>query len=483
MKFLRSLPQDTGFFQTYAKLARSIRLSGIFAQVVSAATEVGIIYALSYEALSPIIPQIAMYVAALVAVLGTITIEGGLRVTTPQAVDAVLHRRFAGLHLVMTVAVFTVVVLLGIASGTLSFKNSTTIVDNLTAPVAEQDKQQAKQEYTGLQAEAVAQWQADSSTIATKWATLISSQDAALSAKVEAAKAKLVNIRRKEIRTGRSYATMKDNARAAVTAMEAEKAGKLAELQAGRAAELDEARLGFRQKYASQEAAQSEAITSIEAGHENKVARYGGGLGYFTIVCLIIFFASVILERVHCKGSKINESVEVSQYDVNPHWFTNLRDALRDRWNYAVQSRITEFANHTTPPPLPSQPAQLYDPTQLANIQITLKLDGRDTDEEVIYVQPKRRPIGFGAHGRGEEDAESPRGLYSTPKTPDVEVRQYKQRLKFYKKRVGTHTQKKIKLEKAGQPVPQRTLDAIENNKQWVQHYIGLINQAEGRKS
>lgn len=495
MKFIRSLPKDTGFFETYAKLARSIKMSGIFAQVVSAATEVGIIYALSYQALAPILPGIAAYLAGLVAALGTITIEGGLRVTTPQAVDAVLYGRFAGLHLVMSVAVFVVVILLGAASGVLSFKNSDTIVENLTAPAAGREKLAADSLFAGQQAEAAAQWRADSATIAAKWATLLDGQGAAYSGRIAAAKTDLANIRRKEARTGNSYATQKDNAKAAIAALEAEKAGKLAELEAGKAAELDGARASFRDRSAGYELAHSEATGAIESGQEEKVAKYGGGLGYFTVVCLIIFFASVILDRVHHKGSGIAETVEVSQYDVSPHWFTNLKDAVRDRWNYALQSRITAFADRTPPPPLPAQPAQLYDPTQLANITVTLKVeqDGADgEDENVIYIQPKRRQIGFRTGETPEDSTDSPRDLYNarehegeTPKrtheTPDL--RHLKQRLKEYKKRLGSHTQKKLKLERAGKEVPARTTLAIENNRQWVRHYTDLINQAEGRKA
>ncbi|MCB0583675.1 MAG: hypothetical protein KDD10_30625, partial [Phaeodactylibacter sp.] len=393
-------------------------MSGIFAQVISAATEIGIIYALSHQALFPIFPEAAPYLAGLVAALGTITIEGGLRVTTPQAVDAVLYGRFGGLHLVMSIAVFVVVILLGGASGVLSFKNSDTIVENLTAPEAGREKLAADSLYSGLEAEAMAQWTADSTTIADKWRTLLAGQEKAFAGRIAAAKTDLANIRRKEARTGDSYATQKDNAKAAIAALEADKAGKLAELEAGQAAEIDNARAAFRERLAGYEADHSDATGAIESGQAEKVAKYGGGLGYFTIVCLIIFFVSVILDRVHHKGSGIAETVEVSQYDVNPHWFTNLKDAVRDRWNYTLQSRITAFADRTPPPPLPKQPAQLYDPTQLANIQITLKLDQSDDDQDgVIYISPKRRQIGF----RTPEEDSSPRDLYNA-RTADGET-------------------------------------------------------------
>ena len=65
--------------------------------------------------------------------------------------------------------------------------------------------------------------------------------------------------------------------------------------------------------------------------------------------------------------------------------------------------------------------------------------------------------------------------------TPDL--REWKQRLKFYKKRLGSHQQKALKYERKGEEVPKRTLDAIANNRQWVEHFTTLISQAEGRKA
>ena len=103
MKHLRTAPTETGFFETYAKLAKSITLSGVFAQIVSGLTEIGGIFAASYSALLPIFPELALPIAGAVAIIGTAVLELGLRVLMPHTVDAVLYRRYSGLHLPMTI--------------------------------------------------------------------------------------------------------------------------------------------------------------------------------------------------------------------------------------------------------------------------------------------------------------------------------------------------------------------------------------------
>jgi hypothetical protein len=54
---------------------------------------------------------------------------------------------------------------------------------------------------------------------------------------------------------------------------------------------------------------------------------------------------------------------------------------------------------------------------------------------------------------------------------------QMKQRLKMYKKRLGSHTQKKLKAERKGDIPSDRTLSAIQNNEQWVRLYEYLLNE------
>jgi len=504
MKSLQGLPTITAFFETYAFLIKAIRQSGYAAQLISGLTEIGGIFAPAYTSLLPIFPEYAVYVAGTIAVVGTVVIEGGLRVLLPHSVDAILHRRFSGLYLPMTIAIWLCAALLLATSGVLSFQNSKEIVKEYM-PTAEQLATTGQDStWSAERASLGALFSQDSAMIAGRHESLIAAEKAAFAGRVQAAKTELENLQRKESRTGQSYATQKDETRAAIATLEAEAAGKVASLEATRAEELASARRAYLDGIGAKEKRYLAAVDSVGAINQaaideraGKVASYGGGLGYFTIICLFILCAAVTLDRIHRKGSGITEAVELSQYDVNPHWWTNLRAAVSERFNHAMQSRITAFADKTPPAPLPAQPAELYDPAQLANIQITLKVDQGDGDEEgVIYIKPKRRQIGFltpqnnGSATRGKPNNDkgskdqNSRAIKSTEKeayyTPDLW--KLKQRLKDYKKRLASFEQKKRYAERKGKEVPARTINAIANNRAKVEEYINLINQAEGRK-
>lgn len=497
MKHLRTAPTQTGFFETYARLSKSITLSGVFAQVVSALTEIGGIFAAAYSALSPIFPKLALPIAGAVALIGTAVLELGLRVLAPHTVDAILYRRYSGLHLPMTIAIWILTAVLLTASGLLSFQNSKTIVAEY-APEAEQiTTTEADSVYQAATAQHSATWQADSARITEQYAAQITATTTAGAGKVNAAKRELSNWYNREKRTGQSYATQKDKARQLIADREADAAAQITALQAAQITAIEEARQRYREATKGAEEVHKAAKREVKAANNSAttdraatVSAYGLGLGWFTICCLLIFTSAVVLERIHAKGSGVTEKVELSQYDLNAGAMVEAWQALRDRVQYNIRSRIQAFAERTPPPPLPTPAPELYDPTQFANIAVTLKVEqAADEDEQVIYIQPKRRAIGFRtqetspkAHTKKTtKKGQNPCAIKGTPKatheTP--ELRQLKQRLKDYKKRLGKHEQKARVQARTKGEATRRTLEAVANNRHWVEYYTTLINQAE----
>jgi len=512
MKHLNTAPINTGFFEVYAKLSKSIRASGIFAQVVSGLTEVGGIYTVAYSNLLPIFPSLAMYMAGGIALIGTAVIELGLRVLAPHTVDAVLYRRFAGLHLPMTISIWLLTAILMATSGIISFSNSKVIVNEFTPPPDQETTNQADSIYQAKTDELAAAYSIDSAAIASRYASQISSAIKASEGQQKAARRELSNLYNKEKRTGQSFATAKDDARQKIADLEAASAEVVAGLEAAKSTDLAAAYTSYKLSIAKVEEAHQIATGEVKAANEESkagraatVAGYGSGLGWFTIVCLLIFSAAIILERIHRKGSGIQEKVELSQYDLNPSALVEAWAALRERWQYGLRSRIAAFAEKTPPAPLPTSTAELYDPTQAANISVVLKIEkiADEGSERVIYIEPKRRQIGFQGTGKSTSQPRKPNTNTNTKtetsehehqagphteKTPNScavkgqeenpNLSDLTQRLKMYKKRLGKHTQKAQKLEKAGKDIPARTLNAIENNRQWVDHYTQLINEA-----
>ncbi|MBV6655469.1 MAG: hypothetical protein KI786_16990, partial [Mameliella sp.] len=183
MKYLRSTPSDHTFFSVYAKLSRLIKASGYFAQVVSALTEVSGIGAAAYSVLFPIFAENAIHISAAIATIGTVVLEVGLRVTIPQAVDAVLYKRWQGLHMAMSVSVFILGAVLLTTSGVLSYKNSKTVVDSVvTTPQRDSLAIQAAQiEYNATKAKLGEAYRADSTTTSQRYQKRIQAQETAFS--------------------------------------------------------------------------------------------------------------------------------------------------------------------------------------------------------------------------------------------------------------------------------------------------------------
>ena len=503
MKNLRSTPNDMDFFAVYANLRRKIIASGYFAQVVSALTEVGGIFAASLSILLPIFGSHSVYIAAVIAVIGTAVLEIGLRVVAPQMIDAILYKRWQGLHLAMSISVFILgFVLLG-TSGVLSYKNSKTVVDTMVEePELDSLAIQAAQiKYNAELSKLNRAYQVDSSEIAQRYQTRVQAEKAAYEGKLGSAKRELSNIYNRERRTGNSYATAKDRARQGIADVEAEEAAALAEITR----EQGEALAAIKSEY---KAKADKAVGEIKTSHQTAsterdqtVSNYGGGLAYFTIVCLFIFLASVILDRIHAKGSGIKETVELSQYDVSPPAIVEAWQAFRERVQTNIRTRIASYAEKTPPAPLPSSPSELYDPTQLANITINLKIDEQqgegDDRDNVIYIKPKRRQIGFqqassssgpttntNEHRTNDLNSNTPHNTHENScavkgAPADMPLPDLLQRLKMYKKRLGKHEQKKLNLERDGKHVPKRTLKAINNNKGWVEAYQARIDELQ----
>lgn len=496
MKTLHTLPTDKGFFDKYASLIKSVVLAGIFAQIVSGMTESGAIFTSTKASLEPFyLGWWGVLLAGIVAALATLVIEVGLRKTFPVAVDAVLYRRWSGLELWISIFVWLLSVALFTTSGLLSFHNSRVIVDDLTPEAEQHTTTSADSTYQAETATHRQTFVADSTLIADSYAAKINSTGTAFDGKIKAKNEKIRGYESREARTGRSYASRKDKSRQERAELEAEKAEALAVLEAARADELTQARANYREQIEEATASRKTSTDEVKATNKQaeaerlaNVNKYGGGLGWFTIVCLFLFAVSVILDRIHRKGAGITESVQIEAYDFRPGALREWYSAITERINYQLHNKITAFANKTPSAPLPAQPGAVYDLAEaLQHVTIRLELD-RDEEEEqrTIFLStkepeeeapPQRKRIGFQQQGTstnsGTGTHENSCAVKDSP--ADVNLADAKQRLRMYKKRLGSHQQKAIKQEQKNGKVCKRTADAITNNQQWVQHWETII--------
>lgn len=491
MKSVNNLPKDRQFFDTYARLASSVRASGYFAQFVSAATEIGIIYALAYNALAEFFPSLAVVLAIITAIIGTAVIEVGLRLTTPHAVDAVLYHRWSGLYLAMSIAVLILTTVLMATSGYLSFSNSGEIVENLTPHAKQLTTTQTDSIYQAETAMAKAQFVSDTALIQANYKSMIVATIAAYDGKINAAQSEFDKWESKEKVSGRNYTTYKANAQINKAEIIAERDGIISDHKSRQAKEIAAAKLALdgllkesRRLHKSTLAEIKAANQAAKAERAEKIDGYGGGLGWFTVVCLFIFAASVVLDRIHKKGSGIEEKVQLTQYDVSPSALTEFFAAISERISYNLKAWIFDFASSTPPPPLPISKAELYDESTLIDSTVELKIEGQDEQKENTIQIAARRRVGFVNYQKEDETSSA---LYSTPSTKGentesskdpLQIADLKQRLKMYKKRLGQHTQKARQQQQKHGKVKKRTADAIANNEKWVQHFETRINQA-----
>ena len=502
MKTLYSLPKNKGFFDNYVTLIKSVILAGIFAKVVRGMTESGAIFTSTKHSLEPF--QLGFWgtvIAVLVAALATVVIEIGLRKTFPVAVDAVLYKRWTGLHRWISIFVWMLSIVLFAASGLLSFHNSRVIVDDFTPPPVEETTTETDSLYHVEVSKQRKVFVADSTMIADTYAAKIAATITAYDGQIKAETEKLRGYERREHRSGNSYASSKDRVRQQRAELEADKAAEVAKLTAARADELNGVRQSLRDMTEVATTDRKDAAEAVEEANRQaeldrlaNVDKYGGGLGWFTVVCLFLFAVSVVLDRIHRKGAGIEERVQIEAYDFRPGALREWWSAISERISWKLHSKITAFANKPPSAPLPAEPGAVYDLAEaLQHLTIKLQLDQADEDEpRIVYLNtkepeeeapPQRRQIGY---RQGGNSTEGSCDLYSTRNTNDgntkhehetVDLREAKQRLKLYLKRLGSHQQKALKQEQKNGRVCKRTADAITNNKQWVSHYEQLIQE------
>ena len=337
----------------------------------------------------------------------------------------------------------------------------------------------------------------------------------------------------REARSGKSYATRKDAARQERANLEAEKATALAALSSEKSTSFQNLLSTYRNDGKAAKDSLSVAVAAIkqdnkaaEDARNTEVAKYGSGLGWFTVFCYILLVVSVCVDRILRKGAEIKQTVQIEAYDFRPSWWAEGWAAIRERFNQLVHDKITTFANETAAAPMPAQPSAVYDLTEaLKHVTINLKLDREEEGAEprTVYLgtkepeqEPERQQIGFRQnkttnstatnaptnsvgplyatnHGGQTTNQEPPKQVWPLSQTlthdhettepqptnepqETTDLRHAKQQLKKYKKRLGSHQQKAIIQQKNNGKVCKRTADAIQNNKQWIAHYEQIIN-------
>ena len=131
MQTALSLPADERFFNRYATLIPTLSKLGVFAQILNGLCEFGVIHAIVLGHIAGFFGAFAGLLAIVAAVFGVAILEIGQRTFLPYSARAVLYRRFQGLDLVMSVAIFAVCLGLFGTSLYLAFRGSRDLVEHM----------------------------------------------------------------------------------------------------------------------------------------------------------------------------------------------------------------------------------------------------------------------------------------------------------------------------------------------------------------
>ena len=323
---------------------------GVFAQFINGLTEFGIIHALVLAHISAFFGAYAGLWAIACAAFGVFILEMGQRTFLPFAARAVLHRRFAGLDLWMSLFIFAVTVCLFGASLYLSFAGSRDLVAATAPPPALLNETEADRTLQTANQTAEINYQAEVNEITNRYKGLATSTKNAQNAHIE-----------REKRTRQRYESVRD---AKIAALNAECAAKLADLDAAMSTELQAAK--------SRQLAALDAATATRqtvTNHNNtaqmesrvKVAQYGGGLGWLTVVFHLVLVLSLVITEMHRKGSGIELVAAPNQYHFSESIWAKFWNTASDKWNYTARTFIQRWADTTPAPPKPADLHPLYE--------------------------------------------------------------------------------------------------------------------------
>ena len=197
----------------------------------------------------------------------------------------------------------------------------------------------------------------------------------------------------------------------------------------------------------------------------------------------VVFYLMYYLILQVTAGSEILERLEPNEFSAQPSVWSDLKAVVDHRtergarrliaWAFGQRDRLDK--------PLPyvdlwGQPSTSDDQTAHLRRRIGFsqadqrEQSGAKQDESFIAHQPD-------TNTNTNTNTEQPAAGYLTP-----EARELKQRIKFYKKRLGQHKQKAIVQCRTTGEVKSRTAAAINNNQQWVDHYTEQLNSLQNGK-
>lgn len=392
MKILKSMPNDTAFFERYADLTHSLTKVATIAQIVTGGAEIGILYALLFGSINDLAPSQAPTLTMIAAVFCAALLQFGLKKVFPYSVRAILYKRFKGLDLAFSIAVFILTIALLGVSIFLSWHGSKDIAAFAVKPPTEKTTTAQDSAKNAVMIAANGRFTTDSATIETKY----KGKSEALTAEFNS---RIGTNETKASQTAAASPSWSKSLRAQAAALRGEMATKLATLQADKATEL-QAKAEKRQSDIDKATERADNQADVILG-ENKAAKakaddkaksYSGYIGYFTLFCYVFFLFTYILNEIYHKGAKIDLTPVPSQRHFNPSVFAEWIEALKERIDVNLRTKVYNFANETKAQPLPDAVRSLYD-FKANTFEEVLQVQSDFEKMKVVKLPTKRHKI------------------------------------------------------------------------------------------
>jgi hypothetical protein len=410
MKLQKSLPQNAAFFEKYAALIGKLTFAATFAQLITGACEIGILYALLSSIFGDIVPpQYVGMVAMWGAVFCAVFLQIGLKQLFPQSVRQILFKRFNGLELWFSVAVFILTGVLLTGSIYLSWEGSKDIAEFAITPVRIQTTDKADSLKATEIATAQRLFTSDSATIETKY-----------KGKSEALESELSNQIKAIERGGKRATTLRADLTTKLAKLQTDKATELEAKAADRKQTIDRATLR-----ADTDAATIATDNKAAKGKvDQKQSRYKGYIGYFTMLCYVFFLLVYALNEMYHKGASIETKPIPSQRHFNPSVVAAFFETLKEKIDVWFRTKIQNWADKTPPQPLPNSESALYDfktdvltdtvkiettARQMKVVKLPLKVPkvaAASADTEGGILEKPLRQIGFNKPKATETDSD-----------------------------------------------------------------------------
>lgn len=478
-------------FNRYAPLVSVLFIVSIFAQVISGITESSKVYAPMYAKFKLITPDHAVLIAGIITLVIVACLEIAIRVLTPYAARTFIHKRFSGADMVISILILILTASTLTIGVLMSFDGSNDVADIVVGDVDLITTNNIDSIHQIKLSEINSRYTQDRKDAESRINNQISSVTAAGSSRIESINTKIKNLRQRESLSGQRFTT-------SISRLEQQ----ISDIKTSTAEEVSKLTLSLSDELKSLQETRNDNTSKYTSKYENDIAQVnnendklksdnellkqstGGGLGILTVIMQLLVIVYIIINEIMNKHSGITTKVEVQQTYFEQNFFVQLYKSIFSYVGYQARKIIIAIQKATPDTPIPVSPPTLIDHAGIS--------------QQMVVVQPqKRKNIGYDfytnstsetfiAHEPKHEnnaDKNVEQCFFSLPmkaKTGNLELWQLKQRLKTYKKRLGSHTQKAIKIKKAGKPVPKRTLAAIENNKKWVKEYETKINEYVG---